>query len=105
MKLIWTSTALRDLYNIGDHIAKDNPAAARRYVDKLIKKMRRVKRFPNSGRTVPEVANDAIREVIEGNYRLVYIVNSSAKTITVLTVFESHKSSLRKAEEIKKVSD
>ena len=91
MKLIWSSRALRDLYYIGDRIAKDNPAAARRHVDKLITKMRRVKRFPNSGRTVPEVANDAIREIIEGHYRLVYIIDPNLKTETVLTVFESHK--------------
>lgn len=82
---------MRDLYNIGDHIAKDNPSAARRHVDKLVKRMRRVKRFPNSGRAVPEVANDAIREVIEGHYRIVYIVDPKVKTITALAVFESHK--------------
>lgn len=53
--------------------------------------MRRVKRFPNSGRAVPEVANDAIREIIEGHYRVVYIIDPNLKTITILAVFESHK--------------
>ena len=91
MKLIWSSRALRDLYHIGDHIAKDNPSAARRQVDKLVKRMRRVNRFPNSGRAAPEVANDAIREIIEGHYRMVYMVDPNIKAVTVLTVFESHK--------------
>lgn len=91
MKLIWSSRALRDLYRIGDHIAKDNPSAARRHVDNLVQRMRQVKRFPNSGRAVPEVANDAIREMIEGHYRMVYMIDPSLKTVTVLTVFESHK--------------
>jgi toxin ParE1/3/4 len=91
VKLIWSSRALRDLYHIGDHIAKDNPSAARRHVDKLVKRMHRVKRFPNSGRAVPEVANDAIREIVEGHYRVVYIIDPILKTLTVLTVFESHK--------------
>ena len=91
MKLIWSSRSLRDLYHIGDHIAKDNPSAARRHVEKLITKMRRVKRFPNSGRAVPEVANDAIREIIEGHYRVVYIIDPNLNTVTILAVFESHK--------------
>ncbi len=91
MKLIWSFRAMNNLQNIADHIANDNPGAARGHVQKIVKKVRQVKRFPKSGRVVPEVVNQSIREVIEGNYRIVYILEENKKIITVVTVFESHK--------------
>jgi toxin ParE1/3/4 len=45
--------------------------------------------FPTSGRIVPEIDRSDIREVILENYRIVY--QSSETTITILTVFESHR--------------
>lgn len=33
--------------------------------------------FPKSGRIVPEFDSDVIRELIEGNYRIVYKINSN----------------------------
>jgi toxin ParE1/3/4 len=91
VKLLWSSRANKDLCAIGDFIAKDNPKAARSHIEKLIKKARRAARFPNSGRIVPEIGNEAIREIIEGHYRIVYALHPKAKSITILTVFESHK--------------
>ena len=91
MKLFWTERAWKDLSAIGEYIARDNPAAARRHIDKIVKKVRGVRKFPGLGRVVPELGNEAIREVIEGNYRVVYVFSKEAKSITVLTVFEAHK--------------
>lgn len=91
MKIIWSARASRDLVTIGDFIAKDNPTAARRHIDKLVRRIRCLKQFPNSGRAVPEIANEMIREVVENNYRLVYVMDHRRKIITALTVFESHK--------------
>ena len=45
--------------------------------------------MPHAGRVVPEFDRDDIREVIVGNYRIVYRVR--ATEVLVLTVFESHK--------------
>ena len=45
--------------------------------------------MPHSGRVVPEFAQEDIREVIVGNYRIVYRIE--AKDVVVLTVFEGHK--------------
>jgi toxin ParE1/3/4 len=44
---------------------------------------------PYSGRKVPELDRDDIREVLPGNYRIVYRIYP--KFIDVLTVFEGHR--------------
>ena len=43
---------------------------------------------PLAGRKVPEFMRDDIRELIEGNYRIVYQVFEDR--LVVLTVFEGH---------------
>ena len=37
--------------------------------------------FPRSGRIVPEVGDPAIREILLGNYRIVYRIKSGAVEI------------------------
>ena len=89
MKLFWTETAKQDLISIKSYIATDNPIAANRWIEKLRKRARNALNAPLSGRKVPEILRDDIRELIEGNYRIVYQVFSDR--LVVLTVFESHR--------------
>ena len=42
-----------------------------------------------SGRIVPEYRRQDLREVLQGNYRIVYLVRKDA--IEVVTVFEGHR--------------
>ncbi|MBI2840667.1 MAG: type II toxin-antitoxin system RelE/ParE family toxin [Acidobacteria bacterium] len=85
----WTDRARNDLVEIGDFIARDNPDAAARWVEMLIKAVELASTFPPSGRVVPEIDRDDIREIIRHSYRIVYRV--SAEAIDVLTVFEGHR--------------
>src|SRR5207247_2646187 len=89
MKLRWTARARRDLFVIGRHIACDDPVAARRWVDRLRARARAAAQHPLAGRMVPEVVRRDIREVLLGNYRLVYRVRR--KQIEMLTVSEGHR--------------
>lgn len=70
MKLEWSARARRDLLALGDRIAADDPGAALAFVERLRARARTAARFPRSGRVVPEVHDVAIRELIEGNYRI-----------------------------------
>ena len=88
MKLFWTETAKRDLIAIRQYISADNPSAAKRLIDRLRQRARNSLHAPLSGRMVPELAREDIRELIEGNYRIVYQVIDDR--IVVLTVFEEH---------------
>lgn len=50
MKLRWTAPALRDLEEIGDYIAKDNPAAASRSVTAILDQADLLTTQPHIGR-------------------------------------------------------
>ena len=85
----WTIRARDDLKAIGDYIARDNPAAADRWVSKLLTAVERTSAMPLSGRVVPELGKEDIREVLLRRYRIVYRV--AEKGIVVLTIFEGHR--------------
>lgn len=89
MNLFWAETAKKDLMAIRRFIATDNPNAARQWIARLTDRVRNILPVPESGRIVPEFSREDIRELIEGNYRIVYQVFSDH--IVVLTVFEGHR--------------
>lgn len=89
MKLVWTERAAADLEAIEAYVAWDDPLAAIALVDRLIERVDALRDQPRMGRVVPEAANPDIRELIAGNYRLVYRIHG--KTIEVLQVFEGHR--------------
>jgi toxin ParE1/3/4 len=70
--LIWTEPAVADLEEIGQFIAKDNPAAAEKVGSKIIREAENVAAFPRLGRIVPEFGDPQIREVISQSYRVIY---------------------------------
>lgn len=67
-----------------DWIARDDPKAARRWVTDLFDRVNQLRRFPESGRVVPEGGRPNIRELIMGRYRIIY--RRDIKRIVVLTV-------------------
>ncbi len=89
MKLFWTDRSRRDLLDIGRFIAKDNPNAARAWVERLRERAGKAAESPFAGRVVPERAEQEVREVFLRNYRIVYQIKKNA--IHVLTVFEGHR--------------
>ena len=72
--LYWTRQAREDLRAIRAHIARDAPATATAYVRKLRASVERLRQFPFSGEVVPELGREDLREVLQGNYRLIYRV-------------------------------
>jgi len=88
VRLRWTHRAKDDLLSIGRFMARDHPAAARAFVVKLQARARRAAEYPRSGRVVPELRREDVREVFEGNYRIVYRITKAS--VDVLTVFEGH---------------
>jgi toxin ParE1/3/4 len=88
-KVEFSPTALFDLEDIADYIAQDNPMAAEQWVDKLVPGAEKVASHPRSGRAVPEVGDPKIREVLVGQYRVIYRLEE--KRLLVLTVIEGHR--------------
>lgn len=84
MKIIWSPLAIERITEIARYIAQDNPAAAQNWVETIFAKVEQVQSAPASGRIVPEVNRKEIREIILGNYRIVY--RAEPKNISILTV-------------------
>ena len=61
---------------IHSYHAQVSPQYATRLVDLITKRSQQIGTFPNSGRILPEINLEQIREVIEANYRIIYYVGS-----------------------------
>ena len=75
--IIWTEFAIEDLRTIHEYISKDSKRYADRFVEKLLERIEQLENFPKSGRIVPEFNSVSIRELIEGNYRIIYKISSN----------------------------
>jgi plasmid stabilization system protein ParE len=89
MKIRWSHEALERLIEIEEYISKDSRDRAIKFVDQLIEHADLLSEKPRMGRTVLELANPNIRELIFKRYRIVYRLK--ANCIEILTVFEGHR--------------
>jgi addiction module RelE/StbE family toxin len=89
MKVEWTNRALAHLLDIYEYIAQDSPMYAKRTIDNLTRRSEQIGQHPQSGRVVPEYETDDIREVIEGEYRLIYRIKPDQ--IDVIAVVHSRR--------------
>ena len=77
VKLIWTEFALEDLRLVHEYISTDSKHYADRFVEKIMNRVDQLESFPKSGRVVPEFNLESIRELIEGNYRIIYKISAT----------------------------
>lgn len=89
MKIRWTHEALDRLIEIEEYISKDSPERAAAFIDQIIEHAESLSGKSRMGRTVPELANPDIRELVFKKYRIVYRLK--AHYIEILTVFEGHR--------------
>ena len=76
-KIRWTVGARRDLHEIINYIADDSPAYAINFAERIILAVDRLETFPKLGRIVPEYQDTNVRELIVGNYRVVYRIQGN----------------------------
>ena len=88
-RVTWSEQAWQRLLEIERFVARDNPRAAARLVDKLIDRGDALAEYPEQGRRLPEIPESGLRELIVNNYRIVY--RRTPKAVEVLTVFEGHR--------------
>lgn len=80
----WTDQALEDLKAICLFIARDSKRIAEMFADKIFLATDRLENFPLSGRIVPELNRKEIREIIHGNYRVIYrVLGNKVEILTV----------------------
>jgi plasmid stabilization system protein ParE len=84
MKIVWSPLAIDRVSEIAGYIAQDKPAAAEKWVKTVFSKVSKLKSSPEIGRIVPEIENNQFRELIYGNYRIIYRIEKNQ--ISVLTI-------------------
>jgi toxin ParE1/3/4 len=84
LEVFWSDTAIGHLEAIAQYVAQTSPMYAERLVDRILSHADQVAAFPESGRNVPEAATKDIREVLEGPYRIMYLVQT--KRVDVVAV-------------------
>ena len=84
MKIIWSPLATEILEKIYEFIAQDNTSAAQKMVNRIIKKVDTLSKNPERGRKIPELNREEIREVFEGEYRIIYRIET--KRVSILSI-------------------
>jgi len=84
VKIIWSPLAIDRVAEIAEYIAQDSPNSAQKWVESTFQVVERLEKFPKSGRIVPEIIQDDFREIIHGNYRIIYRLQT--EIVSILTV-------------------
>ena len=88
VKIVWTQLSIDDLKDIFDYIAFDSKRFAQITVNKIYLRAQDIIDNPFVGRIVPEFNDKMIREVISGNYRIVYKIINEFQ-VDILRVYHS----------------
>ena len=83
-RVIWTRGAVEDVEAVKAYVARDSVRYATLLAERIVAAVDRLESFPESGRMVPEVGDESIREIIHGAYRIVYRIK--AESVEVVTV-------------------
>ena len=86
-EIIWSSSAVKDANAIFVYISLDSKYYAGKWLEKLYERVTILLTHPQIGRVVPEINNPNIREIIEGNYRIMYRI--SKKQIIIYRIMHS----------------
>lgn len=84
-RIIWAPQAIEDIEAIQAYVARDSRHSAELLVERLVSAVSRLETNPLSGRVVPEVGDETLREVIHGNYRIIYRFRPDL--VEIVTVF------------------
>ena len=83
-RVIWTREAVEDVEAIKAYVARDSVRYAALVAERIVAAVGRLESFAESGRVVPEVGDESLREIVDGAYRIVYrIQDESVQVVTV----------------------
>jgi plasmid stabilization system protein ParE len=72
LKVVWSELSLQRIEEICEYIEMDSINASIEFANKIFGKEELLKSNPKIGRIVPDYGNEEYRQIIIGNYRLVY---------------------------------
>ena len=88
-RLIWTEPAFTDLEETAEYMALEKSSTAKKLVKNVFVSVKRLKQFPKSGKTPPELQNTDYLEVVVGPCRIFYRIDKN--TLYILYVMRSER--------------
>ena len=85
-RLKYATRALLEIDEQAEFLATRSATAARRFVDEVFRQLDLLKTHPRLGRMVPEVGDEATRELLIKQHRLIYEVSADDEVVHLLTV-------------------
>ena len=86
VRIVWTEISINDLKEIHDYISKDSIRYATITINKIYQNTQVITGNPYVGRIVPEFNENLIRELITGNYRIIYRIVNEAQ-VDILRIY------------------
>jgi toxin ParE1/3/4 len=83
----WSDEARLALERLRTRLQRISPVAADRIVRRVTERVEQLRHFPYIGRMMPENDLPPLRELLVGDYRVVYLVRS--QSILIVTVFHA----------------
>lgn len=88
VRINWTYQAKEDLKDIAEYISRNSKKYAELQIIKIRNHTQILKSHIYIGKIVREIEENSIRELIEGNYRIIYKLVSKTQ-IDILTIHHS----------------
>ena len=85
VRIKWLKSAKDDLKEIYDYVAFDSKRYARLQVEKIRDKTEILRTQIKAGKINEEINQESVREIIEGNYRIIYRIIAKDE-VHILTV-------------------
>jgi len=85
----WTDHAKSQLRHIHDYIAQESPFYAKRVTQALVNRVTGLDQLPRIGRMVPELNDEAVRELSLYSYRILYEITPAQ--INILAVIHKRR--------------
>jgi len=87
-QVILSPAALDDLKAIFDYIAEDSELYAEKVVDRILGRITILETQMRVGKVVREFNSEAIREILEGSYRIIYRIENEEE-ISVARIYHA----------------
>ena len=88
VKIVWTEVSVEDLKEIFDYISEDSIRYANLTISRIYQRAQVISVNPYTGRIVPIFNNRNIRQILIGNYRIIYRIVNEFR-VDILRVYHS----------------
>jgi toxin ParE1/3/4 len=95
--ILWTLGATQDLRDITAFISGDSEVYAATVAGRIVSAVEALNQHPRLGRVVPEYEDASIREIIVGNYRVVYRVRE--EVVGIIAILHGRRNLMRRLTE------